>query len=113
MNIDYEKLDFVSETKPICGSFSEKRYQKAYADTLKRFLKSAEKYYAPGEFDERHETEIFENRLKQRCATLATFPEEVLKNLKNFRFLVLGYCHRDEKTALVSYCLQTWKKRPD
>ncbi len=113
MNIDYEKLDFVSETKPICGSFSEKRYQKAYADTLKRFLKSAEKYYAAGNFDEKHETEIFENRLKRRCAVLSTFPDSVLCELKNYKFLVLGYCHRDEKNVLVAYCLKTWKKRPE
>ena len=114
MYIEPEKLDFVSETKPVCGSFSEKRYEKMYRDTLKRFLNSSKKYYASSDdFDEKHETEIFEYRLRRRCAVLSTFPEEILRELKNFNFLVLGYCHRDEKAVLVSYCLQTWKKRPD
>ena len=112
MNIDSDKLDFISETKAICGSFSTKRYEKVYNDALKRFLKESKKYYTAGDFDEKHETEIFEYRLKRRCAVLSTFPESVLKELKNFNFLVLGYCHRDEKTILVSYCLETWKKHP-
>lgn len=109
-NIDYEISDFISETKPICGSFSEKRYKKMYNDSLKKFLKASKKYYAAGEFDEKHETEIFRYRLKRRCVTLSAFPDCVLSKLKNFNFLVLGYCHRNEKSVLVSHYLQTRKK---
>ncbi len=112
MNIDSDKLDFISETKAICGSFSAKCYEKMYNDSLKRFLKESKKYYAEGDFDEKHETKIFEYRLKHRCAVLSTFPESVLKKLKNFNFLVLGYCHRNEKITLVSYCLETREKHP-